>query len=246
MRTLLLALALASACKKADDGKQADQAAQPRTAEGATAKSEPPKVEPAKTEPAKPAPAAAPINVAKLATGEPRQGCFAWSASNRAAACVVGFQGTQDRELFLAYVGTDVRSPLADLVADGTARTENEVLAREGYVAFADKPVDVPPNAKIDAGGSLSLSWSITQTTKGGNNVAPSRKGKVTATCNGKSSVIYEQDEEEGKTFSVTLRTLTSHALVEIKSELGREGEYGHGTHAILIDHATCAVSTTN
>ena len=250
MRKLLLVLALTSACsKKSDDGKAGDQAAKPTTAETTTAKTEPAKAEPAKTEPAVAPPKAEPAvvpattNAAKLATGETQQGCFAWSESKKAAACVVGDQGTGGNEVQLAYVGTAARTTLAESVDENTAKKENEVLARDGFVAFADQAVEVPQNTKTAAGGSLSLTWSIKQTTKGGNNVAPSHTGKVTATCNGKDTVIYEQKNVEGTTFEVLLRKLPTHALVEIKTHIAREGEFGHGTDAFLIDTASCAVA---
>jgi hypothetical protein len=247
MRKLLLVLALTSACKKSDDSKKTDEAAKPTTVE--TTKTDPPKVEPAKPDPAKPEPAktepaVAPVNAAKLATGETRQGCFAWSATKKSAACVVGEQGSTGREVELAYVGTAARSPLADSVDDGTAKKENDVLARDGYVAFADKAVEVPQNTKTDAGGSLSLTWTIKQTSKGGDSVAPSHTGKVTATCNGKDTVLHEQKNEEGQTFTVKLRTLGTHALVEVSTSLAREGEYAQGTRAFLIDTASCATTT--
>ncbi len=241
MRKLLLILAVTSACKKGDEAKKTDEAAKPTTVE--TTKTEPP---PVKTEPApvKPEPAAAPVKAATLATGETLQGCFAWSATKKAAACVVGEQGTADREISLAYVGTDARSELADSVDDNTAKKENETLAKDGYVAFTDKAVDVVKDTKTDAGGSLSLTWTIKQTKKGGNNVAPSNAGKVTASCSGKDTVIFEQKEEEGRSFTVALRKLGTHALVEVKTSVGREGEYSHGVHAFLIDTASCAVAT--
>lgn len=249
MRTLLLILAVASACKKGDDGKKPDEAAKP-TAVETPAKTEPPKTEPAKTEPTKteppkPEPAAAPVKAATLATGETLQGCFAWSAKAKAAACIVGDQESSEREVSLAYVGTDARTQLADSVDDTTAKKENEVLARDGYVPFTDKAVDVPQGAKTAAGGGLSIAWTIKQTKKGGNNVAPSHAGKVVASCNGKDTTIFEQKEEEGRQFTVSLRTFPTHALVEVKTSLGREGEYGHGTHAFLIDTASCAVATS-
>lgn len=235
MRTLLLLLVITTACKKSDDSTRSDEPAKPTTVETSPA--------PVRTEPPDTAPSNAPTagSPAKLALGETHQGCIGWSATKKAAACILGEDSDQVHEAYLVYVGTErPRTSLAESIDENTAKRENETLAKDGYVAFTDKPVDVAQGTKTAAGGSLSITWTLKQTKEGGNNVAPSYSGDVILTCGGKDETLYHQLDEEGLEFAVTLRKLGTHALVEMKLERAREGEFRRTTRVFLMDTASC------
>jgi hypothetical protein len=197
-----------------------------------------------KKEPAPVAPAA------QLGAGAtPALGCFAWSPSRKAAACVTGSISNGDPELFVEYVGAGAPPGLELSKAFDAAglAAVNEALSRDGFTQLAGNDDAVTEGKAFPVGpsaSSLSILWTRTQTDPGGENQPPSHKNELVATCNGKPVSLLTL-EAEGDNPTVSVRTIGAHALVSLHVHIAREGEQADQFSAAVLDTATCTVSAS-
>lgn len=202
------------------------------------------------------APAAAPASSAAPtvptgSTGTPRAGaapafgCFAWSATAKAAACVAGVRMSGDTRYTLHYLdGKTHEVTLPDPIDDKTAAAVNATLASAGYQPISGDVKPLTAGAPLAVGKDATLSFTATQTDPGGDNQPPTMKHEVSATCAGNTTPVHE-NEHEGGTAKVTVRMIGGHAVIEIATHIGREGESGDILEAAVVDMATCAVIRT-
>jgi len=226
-------VATAFGCKGKEESKPPSSPS-PVAAGSAAAPSEP--AAPSATAPA--APAAPP---ARIATGEPAFGCFAWSPSLRAAACVTGTIDRSDGppKLAVTFVGaTSAPATLNETVDDAAAKPIDAALAKDGYAAL-------PPGQKVEAGKPFDLGRgaSVTVTEKetdaGGDNVAPTTKITATLTCGGKQISLYDH-EDEGIGLAVHVHAVGSHVILGLASGQHREGESIDAFEAVVLDPSSC------
>jgi hypothetical protein len=185
-----------------------------------------------------------------LAPGDQKHGCFAWSATTRSVACMVGTTGLGvGGQYVLAVVGTTVTvvteanadpnvpgSP-PQLAADGVDYAHEE-LAKGGFAPLTGAPQAVT-DKQLELNG-VAFTLTAKQTRPGGRMMPPTMKHTLTATCGGKP-IVLEQHEIEGLTLKANVRAAgTDHVVVEIDGNIGREGERSDTTIAQLFDVKAC------
>jgi hypothetical protein len=184
--------------------------------------------------------------VAKLDPEAPF-GCFAWSASRKAAACVTGYRGTDGARVKLAYLG--MGGAPTQLVesdeqfdhpgpAEATVAEVNAALAVDGFTPLGDKQALTEDQAH-DLGNGVTVRLTRRLVSEGGDNEAPTHANTITATCKGKDVVMLAA-ELEGGTPTAWARQIGDHAIVEIQFAIGREGEMSDEHHAAMLDSSTC------
>ena len=184
---------------------------------------------------------------AQLTAGAaPALGCFAWSASRKAAACVTGSISNGEPELYIEYVGAGA-SPgleLSKTFAAAGITAVNESLAREGFSPLSGNDDALTAGKPLPVGSSLSILWTRTQTDPGGENQPPTHKNDLVATCNGKPVPLLTV-EAEGDNPRPSVRSIGGHALISLHVNIGREGEQADQFSAAVLDTASCAVTAS-
>ncbi len=230
---LFCTLVLVTACKKDEKTAPAPEA---KPTEAVATKptevvksAEPP-------EPAQPAvavPTASTLTVPLNEHDEVKLGCLGWSEKSNAIACVTGELDRMGDDVALSFINsTEPPLKLARTLDDALVKASNTALAN--YVAF-DKP-----STKLEVGkptdvGGMTLKQTTKQTHPGGENQPPTDLITVTAACGGKTVKLFKR-EEEGLSVNVTYRAVSGGTFVEIKSHVGREGEYIDRFEAKLLD----------
>jgi hypothetical protein len=184
----------------------------------------------ADTKPAKMAPVkAAP---AKVAAGPVTLGCFAWSASARAAACITGINTHgEGGELQLQYVGS--KEPPVTIVGTDTVKLDaataakiNATLAKHGFT---------PVGARMKAESGIAMVAGKTTVTA---TIVPKQKAynfAIKAAC-GKGTSIYAEEGSDGQTAEFFIRPVGDDLIVELET---RE-KLVHGLGAWVFDSAAC------
>jgi hypothetical protein len=196
-------------------------------------------------------PETAPVaGAVKLPAGAPF-GCFAWSVSEKAVACVLGDRGTASTEVSLALLGEKPQllhlaksegagaAPVP--IADAHIKAANDALASGGYAPIPGESKPLAAGASLDLGQGVSLTFTEKQTSPGGDNQPPTLSHKVTAKCAAGEQTVLE-DTTEGAETSVTVRALGEYALVEQETHIAREGEIADSYAAAVIALGTCKV----
>jgi hypothetical protein len=179
-----------------------------------------------------------------------KRGCFGWSASKRAVACVVGTTGlgvggkyavvdVGTAATVLMEVDADHTMPgsIPQLTADNVDALHEE-LAKGGYAPLAGAPQAVT-DKQVEVNG-VAFTLTRKQTRPGGHMMPPTEKHTLTATCSGKP-IVLEQHEIEGLDLKVHVRAAgTDHVAVEIDGNIGREGERSDTAIAQLFDVKAC------
>lgn len=178
---------------------------------------------------------------ARIATGEPTFGCFAWSPSLRAAACVTGTVDRSDGppKLAVTFVGAaSAPVSLTEIVDDAAAKPVDDTLARDGYGALPEgRQVDA--GRPFELGNGASVTVTATETAPGGDNLAPTTKITASVTCGGKQLSLYD-DEDEGIGLAVRVHQVGRHVILGLASGQHREGESIDAFEAVLIDTTSC------
>lgn len=177
---------------------------------------------------------------AGMADGEPtvslptgtRLGCFGWSMQLRTAACIVGREDANAKELKLAFIGAE---NIASIPLAGDASKANDTLEREGFGALKVAPTRLV-NRKPKTLNGATLRFTTIQSPEK-NHYA------LLALLNGQSIPLFEQ-ESEGLTVTANVRAIgVDHVLVELASHIAREGEVSDSLDVILLDTATGKVA---
>jgi hypothetical protein len=190
-----------------------------------------------------------------LVAGQVKAGCFAWSSTKQAAACIVGTSGLGvEVEFSLATVGVAAAKTKLELapapedsgvgaiphVTPAAAKTANEALARDGFVALAGAPQTVT-DKPVDLNG-VTFALTSKQTDPGGDNMPPTVKHTLTAKCGGKDVVVHEI-AVEGLDLTVGVRAPSAdYVIVELGEHVGREGESSDTSRAAVLDVKACKV----
>lgn len=236
-RVLLGLALLGSACSKKDSQQKAAPSAV--AAKGSEGRAAPLPAPPGGGVPAGPA--------AKVAASDdPRTGCFAWSPTLEAAACITGSHTVSaPAELWLGFLGASEPAVKLGAAIDGTvAAAVNATLARGGYVSLDAYPARLlTAGAAMKLGDRTSITWTRTRTAAGGENQPPTHRNTVVVQCNGRDLELV-RDETEGDNPEVSVRTVGEHVIVETKIAFAREGELGDDVYAAAIDGVTCEVAS--
>lgn len=201
---------------------------------------------------------AAPAGSVAIAEGEVKPGCFAWSASKQAAACIVGTAGLGvETELYLAYVGKGGSKMALELAPSGdaapdamprvtaaAAKAASEALARDGFAPLAGAPQPVAADKPVTVNGVM-FTLASQQTEKGGDNQPPTTKYTVTAKCN--PTVFNLENEGEGLDLSASVRAVDDVTVViDRHSHVAREGESSDFYQAAVLSKTTCTGFTAD
>ena len=177
---------------------------------------------------------------AGMADGEPtvtlptgsRLGCFGWSMQLRTAACIVGQEDANAKDLKLAFIGAE---SIASIPLGGDASKADETLEREGFGALKVAPTRLV-NRKPKTLNGATLRFTTIQSPEK-NHYA------LLALLNGQSISLFEE-ENEGLTVTAKVRAIgADHVLVELASHIAREGEVSDRLDVILLDTATGKVA---
>jgi hypothetical protein len=227
-RMIVAALLLATACGKGNskDKPAGGTGAAPGTGTAAAGSGT------AATPPATP-PAAA--GAAKVEAGKPPpRGCFGWSSTARAAACLTG----SGEYTMIRFLGSDTPAIPAPATFDASlAAGVNDVLTRGGYTAL-------PAATAVEAGkpatmGAVTLNLSDKVTDPGGENVAPTHALALLASCGGKDVELYTGDVEGGSLVAAA-RAMGDRIVVEWNLKVAREGEQSETGGAAVLDTTAC------
>lgn len=162
-------------------------------------------------------------------------GCFAWSASERSVACVVGAWstvGSGDREPSVVFLGPDDRDEATSAI--------DERLAAGNYVELP-VPTNLGANG-IESFEGFTLRFTHVKVYHGGENSAP-RYDLTMVISHGKKkpSVIRELSSIACATPVVQIRELRGVGLVvEQICHIADEGEYGVEAEAWLCVGTDC------
>lgn len=191
--------------------------------------------------------------VATLARGDdanpvPRAGCVGWSATARAAACVIGWRNDHaagESAVSLEWVGSDeVPAELTAAVTAAELDALDAQLVGGGYLAFTGAGTALDPGTPTFVGG-VTVAWTRTETVALGENQPPTHRNLVTATCRDQTLAVSDT-ELEGDAPTVTARALGDRVLVEVVIGVAREGEYGTHAAAAVIDPTACTIVTAD
>lgn len=166
---------------------------------------------------------------AKLAAGPVKDGCFAWSASTKALACVVGSRiDGKPAKIGVSFLGGG-GSPVSfsDPVGEPTASAVSATLAKEGFEPITGDVQSLTVGTPLQV-GAATLVWE----TKPGMNI-------VNATCGDKSGEVVS-NSGENRTAAVTARAVGDHVVVEMTVTLTGEGATGKVLYASVLDATSC------
>ncbi|HEY4182481.1 MAG TPA: hypothetical protein VGM90_36870 [Kofleriaceae bacterium] len=103
------------------------------------------------------------------------------------------------------------------------------------------EPKELKPGSALTLGGT-TLTFSSTETNKGGDNQAPTMKSSVAGKCAGKDIIVLEREDEGGdSTASVNADDKT--VTVTLNTHIAREGETSDEQDVATLDLATCQVT---
>jgi hypothetical protein len=178
--------------------------------------------------------------------GPPQFGCIGWSPAENAVVCITGAREWGNESYFLetlgptdAALGTELTNNLDDATA---TRIATEITAAH-FVGLTQDSVSLDPGAKTRIGGA-DLQIDVVETDAHTENTAPTVETVITATCGSQRDVLLSE-KEEGRAYQAAVRTLGARVLVEVTSSLAREGEYGSGFEAFLLDPTTCTFESS-
>jgi hypothetical protein len=176
---------------------------------------------------------------ATIAMSDSKLGCFAWSETLPAAACVVGHSGSTGNHTELQFLGRGAPAalPLVDSGLGGSTTVDkphatkaDDVLAKHQFKPLADDAVSplIVKKPKDMQGATLRFT----------KNPSP----LIVAACNGKTTEVFHTDGE-GETATANVRPLGSgFVLVEVSIHTAREGEFDDAFEAVLLDAASCTL----
>jgi len=183
-------------------------------------------------------PSPEPITDARLARGAaPAFGCFAWSSTLRAAACIAGQHVGGKRSLLLAFVdGHSTAMKLDEPIDDATARAANDALSKGRYEPLVVDPKPFALGEKIAVGRATLEFRSWRATPPQG---VPTTVFQVHALCDGDDSNVIGFNNEKG-TVSFSQRSVEHFAILEYTIEHVRDGLPSRDVSAVVYDGKEC------
>lgn len=183
--------------------------------------------------------------VARIEAGEAKLGCIGWSPTTNAVVCITGAHEWQRSDSRLETLGpTDmIPTDLDSTIDDATAARISGELTAAHFVGLPQDGVAMNTGEKIRVGGVV-LQLDVVGTDSHQDNTAPTFETVITAQCNGQRVVLLSA-HEEGRAYQASARALGPRVLVDVTSSLAREGEYGSGFEALLLDPTTCTFEAT-
>jgi hypothetical protein len=182
-------------------------------------------------------------DVARIEAGDAQFGCVGWSPKSSSAACVLGQRGTMGTWMTLSDTGAgSLGAELSDPITNSDAL--NALLSEGGYMKFTHDATELEKNNSLVV-GNATLYFAASDTPSDVDNTAPQFSTKITAECGGKANEVFFHSEE-GREYQASVRRIGDYALLELAWSLAREGEYGSGMDAILVDTKTCDYAATD